>query len=85
MYHPIKIEKGVAMPLLPGRKNKYPFENMTEVGDSFAVPISKNSDPKRVVSSIRGSFMRFTKTNKLKWKCIIAITEDSYVRCWRSE
>lgn len=85
MEHQIKIEKGIPVPLIPCRKNMYPFHNMKEIGDSFAVPINIKTDPKRIVSSIRSSFMRFTKTNKLKWKCIIAITEDRKVRCWRTE
>ena len=68
-----RIEKGVEMPGLSGdATRKYPFNQM-EVGDSFAVPVSKEQ-------SVRNSSFQYGKVHKIKFS---VRKHAGAFRCWR--
>lgn len=76
-----KIEKKVAMPKRaahPGRKPKYPFNDM-EVGDSFY--IGSRQDAIRVRGALQHRMIR----GKAKDKFSVRKQDDGSYRCWRTE
>jgi len=70
-----EIEHGVPMPKL---RNKYPFEDMAAVGDSFLVP----ADMKIGISTISSAASYAGRRLKVKF---ITKTVDGGVRVWRFE
>ena len=75
---PIKIDKHVP---LPGMRAVYPFSEM-EVGDSFAVPISKKNTRQIIYSS--GSYYkkRYNSAFGIKTKTVTENGVDVF-RVWR--
>lgn len=77
----IIIEKNVPLPnSLIGKKGKYPYGDLKEVGDSFFYPDETKAQ------SILGSGKAYVKNNKLEWEfCVKKDTKDNIkgVRIWR--
>ena len=75
-----KIEKNKPIP----RKNKYksyPFKNM-EIGDSFFVPLTKDTDKHSLGNNIRSATHPIRRNKKFTTRWIPA---ENGFRCWRIE
>lgn len=80
----IIIEKNIPLPSasLLGKKGKYPFGDLKEVGDSFFYP------DKTKGQSILGSGKQYIKNHKLDWTlCVKKDIKDNIegVRVWRTK
>lgn len=83
----IGVRKGVPLPLLTkGRAAApcpFPFAEMREVGDSFALDVPVGAEPKLYAKAIHNHVRRYAKSNPDFKVAIRTAPDGSWVGCWR--